>query len=291
MTQISTSTDGRRAAREPVAGQIGEGALTRVYQARPVDGRNDSAACYAVKVLQSDWEDDARAIELLQAEALAGRKVSHPHVISILAESVQEPPYFLAMPLLTGASLDSRLAGGHRPDVPIVLWIARQAAEGLSALAESGLMHADVKPSNLFLADDGHVTLIDLGFARPADSGGGVGGRPVVGTLSYMAPEMITSALAADARSDIYSLGVVLYEMLAGRLPFVGRDAGAVAMQHREAVPEPLKKIVPQLPKSVAQLVHLMLAKEPLRRPQSPDELVELLTRLEIETFAERISA
>ncbi len=300
MTQISTSAGGPLAARGAMAGQvgpwqfvrqIGEGALTRVYQARPADGRTDSVACYAVKVLQADWEDDARAVELLRAEALAGRKVSHPHVISILAASVQEPPYFLAMPLLAGTTLEARLAGGQRPDVPIVLWIARQAAEGLAALAESGLMHADVKPSNLFLADDGHVTLIDLGFARPADSGGGVGDRAVVGTLSYMAPEMITSVLAADLRSDIYSLGVVLYEMLAGRLPFEGRDAAEVAVQQRQAVPEPLKKLVPQLPKSVAQLVHLMLAKEPLRRPQSPDELVERLARLEIETFAERMVA
>ena len=270
---------------------IGTGALTRVYQARPADGRRDGPACYAVKVLTEAWEDNVGAIGLLRAEARVGRKVSHPHVVSILASSVQEPPYYVAMPLLPGATLDARLRGSERLEVPFALWIARQAAEGLAALAARGLMHADVKPSNLFLAGDGHVTLIDLGFARPADSGGGVGDRPVVGTISYMAPEMITSALAADARSDIYSLGVVLYEMLAGRLPFEGRDAAEVAVMHRQAVPEPLKKHTPQLSTPVAHLVHQMLAKEPLRRPQSPSELVDRLARLEIETFAERLSA
>ena len=102
------------------------------------------------------------------------------------------------------------------------------------------------------------------------------------------APETITSALAADVRSDVYSLGVVLFEMLAGRLPFEGATLEAVVAQHKQSRPPDLRRLAPGVPENVAALVHQMLAKNPLRRPQTPGELVERLMRLEIDTFADR---
>jgi len=161
-------------------------------------------------------------------------------------------------------------------------------SEALDALHAAGWMHGDVKPSNTFISPNGHVTLLDLGFARcPGETGSAVE-RCVTGTYNYIAPEMITSALGADIRSDVYSLGVMLFEMLCGRLPFEGDSLAELAIQHRQTPAPDLRRLVPQLPTGVVRLVREMLAKEPLRRPQSPRELVDRLAALEIETFSQR---
>jgi serine/threonine-protein kinase len=161
-------------------------------------------------------------------------------------------------------------------------------AEALEALHAAGWMHGDLKPGNVFLSPGGHVTLLDLGFARRCDETGSAVDRLLTGTCNYMAPELITSALGADIRSDIYSLGVVLFELLAGRLPFTGGSLTELTEQHRRCRPPDLRRLAPQLAGGVVQLVQQMLAKDPLRRPQSPCELIDRLVRLEIATFSER---
>jgi serine/threonine-protein kinase len=195
------------------------------------------------------------------------------------------------MPWLEGATLDERLAAGQRFDLPQVLWIARQAAEALDALNQAGWMHGDVKPGNIMISPEGHATLLDLGFARRGDETGSAVDRCVLGTFHYIAPEFLTSTLRADIRSDIYSLGGVLFRILTGRLPFESADLADLASQHKQSLPPNLHRLVPHLPAGVARLVHNMLAKDPLRRPQSPRELIEILARLEIECFSERSAA
>ena len=255
---------------------------------RPADGPLDRSAGYAVKVLLERWQDDTAAIELLRREAIVGRQVSHRHLISVLAAHVGGPPYFVVMPWLAGSTLADLLAAGRRPPLPVALWLARQTAEALGALHVAGWMHGDVKPSNIFVSPSGHATLLDLGFVRRPEETGCVVDRCVAGTFHYIAPEMITSALRPDIRSDLYSLGVTLYELLTGRLPFVGRSLAELAEQHRQSEPPEIRSLAPRLPLDVARLVHQLLAKEPLRRPQTPAELVVRLTVLEIATFAER---
>lgn len=266
----------------------GEGSLCRVYQARPAEGPADRPASYALKALKETWEQRPAAVEVMRREAIVGRKVTHRNLISVLSAHVGAAPYFVVMPWLEGETLADMLARMQPLSTPVALWIARQAAEALDALHAAGWMHADVKPANIFIAAEGHVTLLDLGFARRPEEGGSAVDRCVCGTFHYIAPEMVTSALRPDIRSDIYSLGVTLYEMLSGRLPFVGDDLATLAELHRQGDAPSLRSLVPQLSRHVANLVHLMLAKEPLRRPQTPRELIELLVALEIETFAER---
>ena len=266
----------------------GEGSLAQVYRARPVGTEGDRPAAYAVKMLRPEWRKNPQAIGLLRREALVGRQVTHAHLVAILAAGIHGPPYFVVMPWLTGQTLAERLAGERPLDLPIALWTARQVGEALHALHQEGWMHGDVKPSNIFLSPEGHATLLDLGFARRRDEIGSVADRCVMGTYHYIAPEMITSALRPDIRSDIYSLGVVLFETLAGRLPFQAGDLAELATQHKEARPPDLRRLAPHLPGGVARLVREMLAKDPIRRPQTPAELVQRLTALEIETFAER---
>ncbi len=225
---------------------------------------------------------------MLQREAEVGRAVSHPHLVPILGASISRSPRYLVMPWLEGSTLEAMWAAGSRVDVPTVLWIARQVAEALQALHGAGWMHGDIKPGNIFLSPKGHATLLDLGFARRKHESGSAADRCVTGTYNYMAPELTTPRLRADVHSDIYALGVVLFELLSGRLPFRRTVAAELASQHKRAIPPDLARLAPHLPSEVVRLVHQMLAKEPLRRPYPPEELVGRLTALEIDLFAQR---
>jgi serine/threonine-protein kinase len=264
---------------------IAAGRLTRVYRARPVGTPSDHPFGYAIKMLRPRWHDDPRALGLLRREAAVGRTVSHPHVVSVLAASVQRAPYYVVMPWLRGRPLKARLTADHFLPLHEALWVARQITLGLDALHQAGWMHGDVKPENVFVAPEGHVTLLDLGFARRTPETGSIVDRCVMGTWTYIAPEMISSALRADIRSDLYSLGVLLYEMLSGRPPFPQTEPAELAAAHRHTAPQPLRELVPGLPLDVAQLVHRLLAKDPLRRPQTPGEVLDRLVGLEVEAF------
>jgi len=263
---------------------VAEGNLCVVYRARGLDGRSTEPA-YALKCLRPQWQGDRKALATLARETLVGQEVSSPHVIPVLAADFRSTPSFVVTPWLAGSSLQQRLQSGWRAAVPAALWIIRQAAQGLDALHKADWMHGDIKPSNLFISSEGHVTLIDLGFARRPDEVGSIVDRCVVGTAAYVAPEMITSAFRADIRSDLYGLGAVLYEMLAGRPPYQGRNLADIATQHRQSRPLAINLLRPDLPIELVRLVHRLLAKDPLRRPQSPAELIDLITRLEIATF------
>jgi serine/threonine-protein kinase len=268
-------------------GRVGHGRWAGVYRARPVNAPLSRPAAYAVKMLHENRQQDPLAIEMLAREARVGRQVSHPHLIAVLESQVKRAPQFLVMPWLEGATLHAFTAERTLLDLPAVLWIARQTAEALAALDQAGWMHGDIKPSNISLSPQGHATLLDLGFARHRDERA-EGPRAIAGTGHYLAPEHVSTAYRPDIRSDIYSLGVVLYQLLAGRLPLEGATLEQMAVAHKQTAPLNLRRAAPHVPPRVAELVHGMLAKDPLRRPQSPTELVAELVRLEIETFSER---
>jgi len=268
---------------------LGEGNLTRVYQSRPADAPSSQRAAYVVKLLRKEWWRDPQAIEVQRREAWVGSQVSHPNLVPVLSASVKEPPFYIVMPKLEGASLAQILTEQGRLDVPVALWIARQTADALAALFEAtGMIHSDVKPANLLVSPTGHATLLDFGFAQAPSEGWHWSQRPIAGTLAYIAPEMVTSALAADPRADVYSLGVTLYEMLAGRRPFESDDPGELAMRQRETKPVDVRQHRPEIPEAVAQLIASMLAKDPLRRPDTARELAQRLVRHEIDSFALR---
>jgi serine/threonine-protein kinase len=282
----------------PLVGRLGpwqlvrllsEGNFTRVYLARPVDAAENQPAAYIVKVLRNQWWRDPQAIEMQRREAWVGSRVSHPNLLPVLSSSVGEPPFYVVAPKIDGVPLSQLILEQEQLSVPFALWVARQVADGLDALFEAtGMIHADVKPENILVSAAGHATLIDFGFVQTPAEASQWATRPLAGTLAYIAPEMVTSALAAGPRSDIYSLGVTMYEMITGRRPWESDDPGELAMLHRQAKPTDVRALRPEVPGPVAELLHSMLAKDPLRRPRSASELATRLVRLEIESFSLR---
>lgn len=266
---------------------IAVGSVTRVWRARP-NGATASPPGYAIKVLQKEWESNPHAVALIRREALVGRRVAHPHLIPVLAAGTFCPPYYVVMPWLHGATLAWWLARRPRLDPPLAFWVARQTAEALGALHRAGWLHGDVKPENIFVSPEGHVTLLDLGFARRTDGSERPASHRLAGTSYYLAPELAARVPRGDIRSDLYSLGVVLFEMLAGRRPFEGEGPAEVFEHHRQTPPPDLRLLAPGLPEDAYHLVRQLLAKEPLRRPADPAEVAARLVALEIATFTER---
>ncbi|QDU57996.1 serine/threonine-protein kinase [Aeoliella mucimassa] len=265
---------------------IAETNLARLYTARPAEADEALPASYMVKMLRKEWWRDEVAVELFRREVWVGSRVSHPHVVPVLSANVRQPPFYAAMPMLEGETLRQRLDRQWQPSLSEALWLVRQMAEGLSAIDRAtGMVHGDVKPDNVMVAPTGHVTLIDLGFARrPGDDHGRLADS-LMGSLAYIAPEVVTSAFATGISSDQYSLGIVMYELLSGRTPFTSNDPGELIALHRGQKPPCIRSLRPDLPKPVASLVHTLLAKDPIRRSLTYRELIERLVRLEIEMF------
>ncbi len=266
---------------------LGGGAITTVYSARACE---TDLAC-AVKVLRPDWEDQPVAVKLLQREARAGLGVRHSHLVPVLETHVMTPPYFLVMEYLPGESLRRRLRRDYALEAPTALWIVRQIAEALAALHRKNFIHGDIKPENIRLADAGAAILLDLGFAHhPGENASFQEKGYVLGTVNYLAPELCGPAPADEARADIYSLGVTLFEMLTGQLPYPAGTPLETMHAHRTQEPVLLTDYLPDASSALTELIDRMLSIEPNDRPRA-DRLVHELVRYEIASLGPRRAA
>jgi serine/threonine protein kinase len=257
---------------------LGGGPLTQVFLARDL-GRD--ANC-AVKLLRAEWEDQTTAIKLLQREARAGLSVRHPRLVRVLDAHVTRPPYFLVMELLGGEALRLRLQRDYRLDLTTALWIARHTAEALDALHRAGFIHGDIKPENVRLVDDGTAKLIDLGFAhRQGENDLLLREGYILGTVNYLAPELCEPRPQSDQRSDLFSFGVMLFEMLGGRLPWPPGTVEQTFHRHRFEPPADLFRLAGPLPPALVDLVERLLAARPEDRPRA-GAIVQQLVALEI---------
>ncbi|MFO0841761.1 MAG: serine/threonine-protein kinase [Gemmataceae bacterium] len=258
--------------------RLGGGPMTAVFEARD---QASGAAC-AVKVLRDDWDDQATGVKLLQREARAGLGVQHAHLVRVTHAHVLQPPYFLVMDLLPGESLRRRLQRDYCLPVADALWIARQAAEALATLHQAGFLHGDVKPDNVRLVERGTAVLTDLGFAhRPGENAAFLRAGYVLGTANYLAPELCDELPAEDFASDLFSLGVTLFEMLTGKLPY---PPGSLRQTFRRHRCDPPARLTANLPPALVQLVERLLAHSPEDRPIAAS-VVRQLVSLEIATL------
>lgn len=266
---------------------LGGGPLTLVWQARDIDA---DSPC-AVKLLRSEWWDDTTAIKLLQREARAGLRVRHSHLVGFREVHVTAPPYFIVMDLLGGESLRRRLRRDYRVDVPTALWITRQTAEALAALHRAGFIHGDVKSDNIRLVKDGTAVLIDLGFAhRPGENTSLMQQGYILGTVDYLAPELCTAEPTADERSDTFSLGVTLFEMLAGRMPYPAGSVSQTLRRHRCDPPADIRQYAGPLPSLLVDLIERLLSRRPEDRPAA-SAVVQRLIGMEIAAIGRRRAA
>jgi serine/threonine protein kinase len=272
---------------------LGGGLLTCVYEAR--ESETDTGC--ALKVLRDGWQDPATAIKLLQREARAGLSVQHPHLVRFRSVHVTRAPHYLVMDLLPGESLRNRLRRDYKLEVPTALWIVRQTAEALLALHRAGFVHADVKPDNIRLVNDGTAVLIDLGFAhRPGENARLRQQGYVLGTVNYLAPELCGLAgetndpRDSDPSSDVFSLGITFFEMLTGQLPYPSGSIDQTFRRHCADPPLDIRRLARPLPSPLANLIDRLLERRPAKRPRL-SAVIQQLIALEIANLRRRKSA
>ncbi len=256
--------------------QIGRGGMSTVYAAThvPLD------RVVALKVLLPSLTGDPAFVERFLSEARAAARLDYPHIVPIYDSGEIDGVNYIAMKLLNGRDLRSVLVQRRaeaQPGLPLprAISIASQAAGALEYAHQHRVVHRDVKPANIYVDANDRATLVDFGIARALDRASTTLTGTVLGTPAYMSPEQVRGQ-PADSRSDIYALGVVLYEMLAGSPPFRG-DARSVMRAQIESAPPPLSTIRAGVPPGVDEIVQRALAKEPAQRYQSAGALARAL--------------
>ena len=250
---------------------LGEGAGGLVFRARAPGGDE-----VAVKVLRPERANDDVLRARFTREARVAREIDSRHVVPILEVGELDGVVYLVLPFYSGGSLAARLRMRGPLDLDHAVDLAAQLGRGLDAIHARGILHRDVKPSNVLIAGDGAAALADFGLARTAESTRLTEEGHVVGTPHYLAPEVIEGRDATRA-SDVYSLACVLHESLVGTPPFGGRALAEIAFAHLvEAPPDP-SELRPELPPDVGRALRGALAKDPAERPPTGTALARLL--------------
>ena len=259
----------KRIGRYRILGELGRGAMGIVYKAE--DPNLDRVVALKTIIVDPDSEGAGEYRKRFLLEAKAAGKLTHPNIVTTFDYGEQDGLAFLAMELLEGTDLRSRLLEESIPAAEAIE-IARQVAEGLAYAHERGVVHRDIKPGNIMLNEQGQAKIMDFGLARMRAADHKTSTGMVLGTPRYMSPEQI-SGLPVDQRSDIFSLGIVLYEMLTGTRLFSGDDMAQVTHQITEFEHVPPTRQVPGLPAMVDFVVARALKKDPAVRYQDAREL------------------
>lgn len=262
---------GRTITHYAILEKLGEGGMGVVYKAE--DTRLKRAV--ALKFLRPDAFDSEADARRFIREAQIGAALDHPNICTVYEIDEWNGQIFIAVSLIEGGSLDERIDSGPL-DIGHAIDIALEVAGGLAAAHARDITHRDIKPSNILFTLDGHARITDFGLARVANDSETLG-RVISGSAAYMSPEQARAEIV-DPRSDIWSLGVVLYEMLAGRLPFRGDFDAALMYSILNEDPVPLATSRPEVPQNVERIVRRMIRKDRDARYQNLDEVVSDLT-------------
>jgi eukaryotic-like serine/threonine-protein kinase len=270
-TLINTLFDGRYR----IVRKLGSGGMANVYLAEDQElGRR-----VAIKILNEKHAGDEQFVERFRREAKNAAALSHPNIVSIYDRGEAEGTYYIAMEFLDGRTLKELILARGPAPIGISIEYARQILAALRIAHRSGLVHRDIKPHNVLVDDEGRVKVTDFGIARAGPSQMTEAGS-IIGTAQYLSPEQAQGAPVSQA-SDLYSVGIVLYELLTGRVPFTGETPVEIAMKHLSKVPPPPSRLRPEVPRDLDLVVMRALAKDPEDRYATAEEMDSDLARIQ----------
>jgi beta-lactam-binding protein with PASTA domain/predicted Ser/Thr protein kinase len=260
--------------RYKIVRKLGTGGMANVYLAEDQElGRR-----VAIKILDDRHASDNQFVERFRREAQNAAGLSHPNIVSIYDRGEAEGTYYIAMEYLDGRTLKELIVSRGPAPIQVAIDYTRQILGALRFAHRNGIVHRDIKPHNVLVDSDGRLKVTDFGIARAGASEMTEAGS-IVGTAQYLSPEQ-AKGTSVDTRSDIYSAGVVLYELLTGRVPFTGDTAVEIAMRHLSAVPEPPSALRDDVPHELDMVVLRALAKDPEDRYQTAEEMDAELDRV-----------
>ena len=264
---------------------VARGSHAEVYRASPLDRGDYGTADYALKVARPDI-NPVVAKRLLSRQLLAASSLPSPEIIPVLAADLDHSSPHIVMPFIPGCDLNDWQAANSMQPLPVLLWIARQIAQGLKSMHQLGWLHGDLQPANILINESGHLFITDLAFAQSIESLDPEFGN---GNRFYSAPERWLTTPELSPASDIYSLGVILFELLAGQLPFGCGTESQYSPENMQRSGQLLRDQNTRLPAAIERVLARLLARQTTRRPLA-EEIVPVLMALEIETFGQHIT-
>ncbi len=252
--------------------KVGSGGMADVYKAK----------CHrlnrfvAIKILKAEYSEDRNFVEKFRGEAQSAAGLSHPNIVNVYDVGDDDGLHYIVMELVEGITLKSFIERKGRLDVKEVLGISIQIAQGMEAAHANHIVHRDIKPQNIIISREGKVKVTDFGIAKAATSNTITSNA--MGSVHYISPEQARGGYSDD-KSDIYSLGITMYEMLSGRVPFSGENTISVALLHIQGEAIPLRELDPSIPISIDKIVQKCMQKKPERRYLNVTELIKDLRK------------
>jgi serine/threonine protein kinase len=264
------------AGRYEIIEELGTGGMGKVYRA--FDKQIEEEV--ALKLLKPEIAAEKRTVERFRNELKIARKIRHKNVCGMFDLQEEGKTLFITMEYVRGEDLKGFLHRAKQLTIGTAISIARQVAEGLAEAHKLGIVHRDLKPHNIMIDKEGNAKIMDFGIARSVSAKGITGEGVIIGTPEYMSPEQVEGK-EVDQRSDIYSLGIILYEMMTGRVPFEGDTPLNVALKHKSEPPADPRRINPQIPETLGHLILRCLEKDRASRYPSAEALLSDLAAIE----------
>ena len=255
------------AERYEILAKIGTGGMADVYKAKD----HKLNRFVAVKVLKAEFREDTTFVQKFRREAQAAAGLTHPNIVNVFDVGDDDGVHYIVMELIEGITLKEYIAKKGKLSIKEATSIAIQVSMGLEAAHSHGIVHRDVKPQNIIIATDGKVKVTDFGIARAASSN--TISSNVMGSVHYSSPEQVRGGYS-DEKSDIYSLGITMYEMVTGRVPFDGDTTVAIAIKHLQEEMVPPSIYTEDLPYSLEQIIYKCTQKSPDRRYGKMEEVI-----------------